>query len=84
VVDSQKTLDPAIHSALPDGWPLTRLDTLLRAILRTAAFEIMKRQDIPAPVILNEYVDVAKAFYEDQEVRLTNGVLNALVKRFRA
>ncbi len=84
VVDAQKILDPAIHSSLPDGWPLTRLDTLLRALLRTAAFEIMKRQDIPAPVILNEYIDIAKAFYEDQEVRLTNGVLNALVKRFRA
>ncbi len=84
VVESQKVLDPAIHAALPDGWPLTRLDTLLRAILRTAAFEIMKRQDIPAPVILNEYLDVARAFYDDQEVRLTNGVLNALTKRFRS
>ncbi|MFK7791694.1 MAG: transcription antitermination factor NusB [Devosiaceae bacterium] len=84
VVDGQKILDPAIHTALPDGWPLTRLDTLLRSILRTAAFEIMKRQDIPAPVILNEYLDVARAFYDDQEVRLTNGVLNALTKRFRS
>lgn len=84
VVETQKILDPAIHTALPDGWPITRLDTLLRAILRTAAYEIMKRQDIPAPVILNEYLDVARAFYEDQEVRLANGVLNALAKRFRS
>lgn len=83
VVENQKILDPAIHTALPDGWPLSRLDTLLRAILRTAAFEIMKRQDIPAPVILNEYIDVAKAFYDDSEVRLTNGVLSALNRRFR-
>jgi N utilization substance protein B len=44
----------------------------------------MKRQDIPAPVVLNEYIDIAKAFYDEQEVRLTNGVLNALVKRFRS
>lgn len=84
VVDQQKILDPAIHAALPDGWPITRLDTLLRALLRTATFEIMKRQDIPAPVILNEYLDVARAFYEDSEVRLANGVLNALAKRFRS
>lgn len=83
VVDQQKILDPAIHAALPDGWPITRLDTLLRALLRTAAFEIMKRQDIPAPVILNEYLDVAHAFYDDAEVRLANGVLNALAKQFR-
>ncbi len=84
VVEQQKVLDPAIHTALPDGWPLTRLDTLLRAILRTATFEIMKRQDIPSAVILNEYLDVARAFYDDVEVRLTNGVLNTLNKRFRA
>lgn len=84
VVDQQKILDPAIHAALPDGWPITRLDTLLRALLRTATFEIMKRQDIPAPVILNEYLDVARAFYDDAEVRLANGVLNALAKRFRS
>lgn len=84
VVDAQKILDPAIHAALPDGWPLGRIDTLLRALLRTAAFEIMKRQDIPSAVILNEYLDIARAFYDDQEVRLTNGVLNALVARFRS
>lgn len=84
VIEQQKVLDPAIHAALPDGWPITRLDTLLRALLRTAAFEIMKRQDIPAPVILNEYLDIARAFYEDAEVRLANGVLNALAKRFRS
>lgn len=84
VVESQKILDPAIHAALPDGWPLSRLDKLLRALLRTSAFEIMKRQDIPAPVIMNEYLDVARAFYDDQEVRLANGVLNTLTKRFRS
>ena len=84
VVEAQRVLDPAIHGALPDGWPLTRLDTLLRALLRTATFELMKRQDIPTAVILNEYLDVARAFYDDQEVRLTNGVLNALAKRFRS
>lgn len=83
VIEQQKVLDPAIHAALPDGWPITRLDTLLRALLRTAAYEIMKRQDIPVAVILNEYLDVARAFYEDAEVRLANGVLNALAKRFR-
>ncbi|MEM6710849.1 MAG: transcription antitermination factor NusB [Pseudomonadota bacterium] len=84
VLENQKVLDPAIHTSLPDTWPLTRIDTLLRAVLRTGAFEIMKRSDIPPAVILNEYLDVARAFYDDAEVRLTNGVLNALTKRFRS
>ena len=83
VVADQKILDPAIHAALPDGWPLTRLDTLLRALLRTATYELMKRQDIPSAVVLNEYLDIARAFYDDAEVRLANGVLNALCRRFR-
>ncbi|MBV6659160.1 MAG: transcription antitermination factor NusB [Devosiaceae bacterium] len=84
VVSEQKVLDPAIHAALPDGWPLTRIDTLLRALLRCGAFEIMRRQDIPPAVILNEYVDIARAFYDDPETRLTNGVLSALNARFRS
>ncbi|MEM6383765.1 MAG: transcription antitermination factor NusB [Pseudomonadota bacterium] len=84
VVKEQKLLDPAIHAALPDAWPLTRIDKLLRAVLRTGAFEIMRRNDIPQRVLLNEYVDIARAFYDDAEVRLTNGLLNTLAGQFRS
>ena len=41
----QKQLDPAIHAALPDDWPLSRIDTLLRALLRCGVYEIMNRKD---------------------------------------
>lgn len=83
VVELQTTLDPIIHNALPDDWPLSRLDTLLRAVLRSGSFELMKRKDVPAKVVINEYLDVAKAFFEEDEPRLVNGVLNRIARELR-
>ena len=62
VVAEQRNLDPAIDQALSKGWPLKRIETVLRAILRAGAYELNKRNDIPARVIVSEYVDVAHAF----------------------
>jgi N utilization substance protein B len=84
VVHHQRALDPHIHDALADGWPLRRLDTTLRAILRAGAFELFHRSDVPAPVVISEYVDVAHAFYQDDVPKLVNGVLDGLSKTARA
>ncbi|MEM8797261.1 MAG: transcription antitermination factor NusB [Pseudomonadota bacterium] len=83
VIESQREIDPEIHSALNDDWPLSRIDTTLRAVLRCGAFELMRRSDVPARVIITEYVDVAKAFFELEETRLVNGVLDQLARRYR-
>jgi len=84
VVKDQKTLDPAIRGALIDGWPLSRLDSTLRAILRAGAWELSSRIDIPVPVIVTEYVDIARAFYEDgEEPRMVNAVLDRLARSAR-
>lgn len=83
VVELQKTLDPMIHEALPQDWPLSRLDILLRSVLRSGVFELMKRKDVPAKVVINEYMDVAKAFFEEDEPRLVNGVLNNIARELR-
>jgi len=83
VVASQKTLDPQIHAALVHGWPLSRLDTTLRAILRAGAWELASRKDVPGAVIVSEYVDVAHAFYEDDEPKLVNAVLDRLARSMR-
>ncbi|MEM1288504.1 MAG: transcription antitermination factor NusB [Pseudomonadota bacterium] len=83
VVSEQKKLDPAIHSSLPSTWPLTRLDRLFRAILRVATYELAHHADVPTPVVINEYLDVTRAFYDDTEVRLANGVLSALASKLR-
>ena len=81
VVSSQLDIDPMIDANLPDDWPVTRIDALLRAILRAAAFELLKRPDIPVRVVIAEYLDVTRAFYEGEAPGLVNGVLDAIGKR---
>ena len=83
VVAEQKTLDPLIHKTLPDDWPLARIHTLLRAVLRAGVFELLKRFDVPAKVIIAEYLDVAKAFFQDDEPKLVNGVLDTIAREIR-
>ncbi len=83
VVEDQKKIDPMIHSALTPDWPLARIDTLLRAMLRAGVFELQSRKDVPAKVIITEYVDVAKAFYGEDETRMVNGVLDTIARDLR-
>ena len=83
VIKSQLDIDPTIDNALTD-WPVTRIDATLRAILRAAAFELLRRRDIPAGVVITEYVDVTKAFYEDDAPALVHGVLDTIAKQVAA
>jgi transcription antitermination protein NusB len=84
VVSEQRKLDPMINEALAQGWPLKRIETVLRAILRAGAYELDKRGDIPARVIVSEYVDVANAFVEKSETGMVNAVLDQIARRLRA
>ena len=85
VVGRQKQLDPAIRNALTDDWPLSRLDSTLRAILRAGVFELTTIKDLPPAVVISEYVDIARAFYEDgEEPRLVNAVLDRIAKDRKA
>ena len=83
VVAEQRNIDPVIRQALTDDWPLSRLDSTLRAILRAGVWELMKRADVPVPVIVSEYIDIAKAFYTEDEPKLVNAVLDRVAKRVR-
>lgn len=80
VIKGQLQIDPAVDNALVDSWPMGRIDATLRAILRAATFELLKRKDIPSRVVITEYVDVAKAFYEDEAPRMVNAVLDQVAK----
>ena len=81
VVNAQKQLDPQIRTALNEDWPLSRLDTTLRAILRAGAWELQNKRDVPVPVVISEYVDIAKAFYVEDEPKLVHAVLDRLALR---
>ena len=83
VVREQRALDTRIDAALAAGWPLQRLDTTLRAILRAGAYELQFRDDVPPKAAINEYVEVGHAFYEGDEMRMINGVLDRLARELR-
>ncbi len=83
VVREQVRIDPVVRSALQEDWPLSRLDSTLRAILRAGTFEILDRKDVPVPVIVTEYVEIARAFFEDEEPKIVNAVLDRIAKQVR-
>ena len=80
-VQSQLEIDPAVDAALADDWPVERIDATLRAILRAGGFELLRRRDIPARVVITEYVDIAKAFHDDEAAALVNATLDNLARR---
>jgi transcription antitermination protein NusB len=83
VVREQLKIDPLIDRQLAEGWRLTRVDSILRAILRAGAYEILERSDVPARVAISEYVDIAHAFFSDEEPKVVNGILDGLGHKAR-
>ena len=76
-------IDALIVARLAEGWSLERLDRPMRAILRAGAYELIARSDVPVASIINEYVDVAHAFFDKRESGFVNGLLDALAKAIR-
>src|ERR1700730_15730266 len=83
VVREQRKLDPLIDAALVGGWPLKRIEALMRAVLRAGAYELDHRRDVPARVVIAEYVDVANAFVDRDETAMVNAVLDQLARQLR-
>lgn len=84
VLDDQRAIDRMTDAVLQEGWPLARIEAVLRAILRAGTYELVHRGDVPARVVIAEYVDVAGAFYGRDEVGLINAVLDTIAHRVRA
>lgn len=76
-------IDGMVIDALPESWPMTRLDPVLRAALRAGATELWMSDGPPAKVVINEYLDVASGFFSGDEPRLLNGVLDKLARLLR-
>src|SRR5690606_10657569 len=84
VLREQRTIDPIVDDVLARGWPLRRVEAVLRAVLRAGAYELMYRPEVPARVVVNEYVNVAGAFLDREETGMVNAVLDELARRLRA
>lgn len=82
-VEEQRAIDPKLDQALTQGWPLRRIEIVLRAILRAGAYELMFRRDVPAAAAISAYVDVAHSFYTADEPGLVNAVLDRVAREVR-
>jgi N utilization substance protein B len=79
-VNNQSKIDQMTDRALVARWPLGRIDPTLRALFRAAGVELIGR-DTPPRVAITEYVDVAKAFFDDgDEPKFVNAVLDHMAK----
>jgi len=82
-VAQQDQLDALIAASLPAEWPMTRIDPVMRALLRSAGAELTMADGPPARVVINEYLDVAHGFFTGEEPRMVNGMLDRLARELR-
>jgi N utilization substance protein B len=78
-VEHQARVDKAIRTRLAEGWRLERIDATLRAILRVGAFELIGG-DAPDEVVIDEYVEIAKSFFDGPEPGFVNGALDGIAR----
>ncbi len=83
VVENQREIDAAITKRLAANWRLERIDATLRALLRSGAWELLKQPDTPREVVIDEYVELAKAFFDDAEARFVNAALDGVARDAR-
>lgn len=77
-------IDALLAGKLAAGWTLARLDKAMLQVLRAGTYELLARADVPVAVAISEYVDVAKAFFDDGQAKFVNGILDAVAKEARA
>lgn len=84
-VDARREeIDALITGRLAEGWSIRRLDKTMVQVLRAGTYELLARADVPVGSVISEYVDVAKAFFDDREAKFANGVLDAIAKEVRS
>src|SRR5438105_3259154 len=84
VLKHQMEIDRSVARSLAAGWTLKRIDSILRALLRAGTYELVARRDVPAKVVIDEYVELARDFFEGDEPGFVNAVLDRLAHRKRA
>ena len=83
-VSHKEELEKIVSEALAQDWTLARIDRLVRAILLAGSYELIHRKDVPAKVVINEYVDIAHAFYDQGEQNFVNSVLDRVARQARS
>ena len=83
VVEDQRGIDEAVKARLASNWRLERLDATLRALLRCGAWELKSKPDVPREIVIDEYVELAKAFFDEAEAKFVNAALDGVARDAR-
>ncbi|ADL01200.1 transcription antitermination factor NusB [Brevundimonas subvibrioides] len=83
VIQSQREIDASVKARLASNWRLERLDATLRALLRCGAWELAHRTDVPKEIVIDEYVELAKAFFDEAEAKFVNAALDGVARDVR-
>lgn len=83
VVEGQRDIDAAVKARLASNWRLERLDSTLRALLRCGAWELKASTDVPKEIVIDEYVELAKAFFDEAEAKFVNAALDGVARDVR-
>jgi len=84
VVGHQRAIDESVKARLASNWRLERLDSTLRALLRAGAWELRESRDVPKEIVIDEYVELAKAFFDDSEAKFVNAALDGVARDVRS
>jgi len=83
VCADKSNLSVVLDEALTGDWSTERLEVVLRVILFAGLYELKTLVDVPPRVVINEYMEVAKAFFDSGEVSMVNGVLDKMAHVLR-
>ena len=83
VIDDQRDIDTAVKARLASNWRLERLDATLRALLRSGAWELAHKPEVPREIVIDEYVELAKAFFDEAEAKFVNAALDGVARDVR-
>jgi N utilization substance protein B len=83
VVGQQRDIDETVKARLASNWRMERLDSTLRALLRAGAWELRESKDVPKEIVIDEYVELAKAFFDDSEAKFVNAALDGVARDVR-
>ena len=84
-VDARRAeIDERVDGKLGEKWKMGRLDKTMLQLLRCGTYELIARPDVPTATVIDEYLDVAHAFFDKKDAKFVNGLLDAVAKDVRA
>ncbi|WP_426042272.1 transcription antitermination factor NusB [Brevundimonas sp. TWP2-3-4b1] len=84
VIAGQKDIDASVTARLASNWRLERLDATLRALLRCGAWELTHKTEVPKEIVIDEYVELAKAFFDEGDAKFVNAALDGVARDVRS